>query len=107
VADSNVKVLEQVYSTRNVRVSRMELAPGEEIPWHVHTQVRDTFYAVRGPVTIQTRQPERTTVIKAGETFQTGVGQPHRVANTAGWDVSLLLIQGVGEYDFRALSPPG
>lgn len=101
-----VRALEPLLSTDEVRVHRMVLAPGEEVPWHFHTHVRDTFYVLRGPVTVFTRGPDAIAIIDTGETLQTRDRQPHRVVNTSDHDVSALLIQGVGPFDFQPLPLP-
>jgi quercetin dioxygenase-like cupin family protein len=106
VARLKVQALEPVFSTDEVQVHRMVLAPGEEVPWHFHTHVRDTFYVLRGPVTISTREPEATAIVDTGETLQTRERQPHRVVNGSDHDVSFLLIQGVGRFDFQPLPAP-
>src|SRR5713226_9077373 len=100
VAKQKVKAFASVFSTDEVQVNHMVLGPGEEVPWHFHSQVRDTLYIMRGPVTIFTREPPATTTIDTGETIQTPERQPHRVVNASNHDVSVLLIQGVGPYDF-------
>jgi chloramphenicol 3-O phosphotransferase len=100
VASRGVKVLERLLSTDEVRVSRLVLAPGEEVPWHFHSNLSDTFYVLRGPVTIHTRDPETTAVIERGEIFRTRERQPHRVVNASDGAVSFVLIQGFGDYDF-------
>lgn len=104
MARLNVKVLEAVFATDDVQVHHMVLAPGEEVPWHFHNHVRDTFYVLRGPVTILTRAPEATTVIDTGDVFQTRDRQPHRVVNASDHEVAVLLVQGVGEFDFQPLA---
>lgn len=101
-----VRAFESVFSTDEVQVKHMVLASGEEVPWHFHNHVRDTFYVLRGPVTIFTREPEGTTIIGTGATFQTRDRQPHRVVNASDHEVSVLLIQGVGRFDFQLLPPP-
>ena len=106
MAKLKVQAFEAVFSTDEVQVHRMVLAPGEEVPWHFHSHVRDTFYVLRGPVTIFTREPEAATVIDTGDTFQTHDRQPHRVLNASNHEVSVLLIQGVGKYDFQLLQSP-
>ena len=100
----SIRTHERIFSTDEVRVSHLVLAPGEEVPWHLHSEVRDTFYVLRGPITIYTREPDATTVINAGELLQTRERQPHRVVNISDHEVSFVLIQGVGEYDFRPVS---
>lgn len=102
----NVKVLKALFSTDDVQVHHMVLAPGEEVPWHFHNHVRDTFYVLCGPVMIFTRDPEATTTIDTGDVFQTCDRQPHRVLNACDHEVSVLLVQGVGRFDFQPLSPP-
>jgi quercetin dioxygenase-like cupin family protein len=106
MAALNVQAFEAVFSTDEIQVHRMVLAPGEEVPWHFHSDVRDTFYVLRGPVTIFTSEPEATTIIDAGGIFQTRERQPHRVVNASDHEVSVLLIQGVGKYDFQPLRSP-
>ena len=101
----NIRAVERIFSTDEVQVSRLVLAPGEEVPWHLHSDVRDTFYILRGPVTICTREPEAITVIDTGEVLQTRERQPHRVVNASDHEVSFVLIQGVGKFDFQPLAP--
>ena len=105
MARLKVKALDSLFSTAEVQVHHMILAPGEEVPWHFHNHVQDTFYVLHGPITIFTREPEATTIIGTGETFQTRDRQPHRVVNATDHDVSVLLIQGVGKFDFEPLPP--
>jgi quercetin dioxygenase-like cupin family protein len=104
VSRPNIRTHERIFSTDGIQVSHLVLAPGEEVAWHFHSAVCDTYYVLRGPVTIYTREPDGTTVINAGEVFQTQERQPHRVVNISDHEVSFLLIQGVGEYDFQPLS---
>jgi quercetin dioxygenase-like cupin family protein len=94
--------IDTVFSMIDVVVKHLVLAPGQEVPWHFHNEVRDTFYVVRGPVTIYTSDPDAEVVVEAGHTFQTRERQPHRVFNASDHDVAALLIQGVGRYDFHA-----
>ena len=105
VAKRGIQLLERLHSTDEVQVSRLVLAPGEEVPWHFHSNVADTFYIVSGPVTIHTRAPESTTVLEAGAVFQARERQPHRVVNDSVREVSFVLIQGVGKFDFHELPP--
>lgn len=101
-----VRQLETVYRLPQVRVTHTILDPGEEVPWHHHTQVADTFYVVAGPVRIMTRAPSGSAILAAGEIFRTAVGQPHRVVNESDHAVEFLLIQGVGEHDFHREPAP-
>jgi quercetin dioxygenase-like cupin family protein len=98
-----VPTIETLFSTDEVQVKRLTLPPGHEVPWHFHNHVRDTFYVVRGPLTIFTTEPDSMVIVSTGDTFQTRARQPHRVLNTSNHEVSALLIQGVGSYDFEAV----
>jgi quercetin dioxygenase-like cupin family protein len=100
-AKQQVKAFENVFASSDVQVNHMVLAPGQEVPWHLHTQVRDTLYVLGGPVTIYTRAPEGRATANTGETVETPAGAPHRVVNESDQDIAVLLIQGVGEYDFQ------
>jgi quercetin dioxygenase-like cupin family protein len=104
LARLNIRSSERLFSTDEVQISRLVLAPSEEVPWHFHSHVQDTFYVLRGPVTIYTREPEATTIIDDGETLQTRERQPHRVFNASDHDVLFVLIQGLGKFDFQPVS---
>jgi mannose-6-phosphate isomerase-like protein (cupin superfamily) len=104
--ERNLSRIETVFTMDHVVVKHLVLAPGQEVPWHFHNRVRDTFYVVCGPVTIFTREPQTEVVVLTGETFQTRERQPHRVFNASDHEVSALLIQGVGEYDFHPVPVP-
>jgi quercetin dioxygenase-like cupin family protein len=99
----DVRVFDVVLSTQEIRVIHMALAPGQEVPWHLHTHVQDTFFVLHGPVTIHTRDPEGSRAVASGEMFRVNVGQPHRVVNGSDGEVDVILVQGPGEYDFKAL----
>ena len=100
---ASVRQLEVIHEKDGVKVTHTILEPGEEIPWHCHTEVTDTFYAVDGRLTIETKAPEATTELQRGDVFQTEVGQPHRVSNGSSHRVQFLLIQGGGTFDFVPL----
>ena len=100
---ASVRQLNVLHEEDGVKLTQTRLEPGEEIPWHTHTEVTDTFYAVIGPVTIETKDPEGVTRLQPGDVFQTAVAQPHRVSNGADHPVQFLLIQSGGTFDFVPL----
>ena len=100
---ASLSTLEVVDERDGVKITRIVLEPGEEVPWHRHTEVTDTFYPVVGPLTIETKKPDGKVEIEAGDVFQTEVGQPHRVSNGTHHRVQFLLIQGGGAFDFVPL----
>jgi quercetin dioxygenase-like cupin family protein len=95
-----------IVETPEVRVSEMTLAVGEEIPWHLHTQVADTFYCLEGQVLLQTGENPQGRIHHPGDRSTLTAGQPHRLTNAGGIPCRVLLIQGVGRYDFVATTPP-
>jgi len=94
-----VKQLKTVYSVEDVQVTHTQLDVGQEIPWHKHTSVTDTFYAICGPVIVEL-DFDRKIMLSTGESAQVPAGQAHRVFNPGETMVEFLLIQGVGVYDF-------
>jgi quercetin dioxygenase-like cupin family protein len=95
-----------VAETADLRVSEMTLSPGEEIPWHKHTRVTDTFYCLEGVVRLQTGRDLHGRLFRAGETCAMPPGEPHRVSNAGETLCRILLIQGIGAYDFVAVPNP-
>lgn len=96
-----VRQLETVYACPGVKVTHTKLDPGQEIPWHKHSEVGDTFYAIRGPITIEIAGADSNTVLSAGECAQVGRATAHRVSNRGSEMVEFLLIQGIGKYDLQ------
>lgn len=96
-----VRQLTTVLARPDVQIIHTILDPREEIPWHVHTEVTDTFYVVKGPLTIMSRNPVRKVSIPPGEIYRVEAGQPHRVLNDASTAAEYFLIQGLGSYDFK------
>src|SRR3546814_9396955 len=41
-----------------LRITELQVAPGQSTPWHHHTEVQDTIYVVRGRVEISLADPE-------------------------------------------------
>ena len=39
---------EVVAETDDLRVSILTFAPGQEVPWHYHSRITDTFYCLEG-----------------------------------------------------------
>ncbi|MEO8544001.1 MAG: cupin domain-containing protein [Burkholderiaceae bacterium] len=98
----SVRQVKIIYKLDKLRITHTQLDPHQEIPWHRHSKVSDTFYAVKGPVTIEVAGRE-SVVLLTGESRQVAPGQAHRVSNDGQEMVEFLLIQGVGDYDFELL----
>ena len=91
---------ELIGRTDGLQVQILNLAAGEEIPWHSHTIIDDDFFCMEGPMVIETRHPESVNQLMPGETMKVPSGRPHRVAGAAGGSCRFLLVQGVGEHDW-------
>ena len=41
----------------DMRVSVLTLAAGQEVPWHYHSEITDSFACLEGPMVVETRAP--------------------------------------------------
>jgi len=99
-----VERIEVLLETPELKVSLYTFAPGQEVPWHAHSEVDDTFVCVSGRLKIETRAPHQTVVLAPGESGRVAAGRPHRVsAADDDGRAQYVLVQGVGRYDFKAV----
>ena len=40
------------------RISELQIGPKQQVPWHYHNNVQDTFYVLEGRLRIFVRDPE-------------------------------------------------
>jgi quercetin dioxygenase-like cupin family protein len=100
---------EVIAETENLRVVLMTLAPGEATPWHHHTKITDTTFALTGAVRVEI-ETDADGVAEAGRVERRELfpgapcriepGTMHRVVNAGNDPCSFLLVQGLGRYDF-------
>lgn len=83
-----------------LRVRQLSLAAGQSVPWHYHSEITDTFFCMKGPMCVKTRDPDAEFVLKAGETVAVPAGQPHFAAGVDLKACQFIIIQGVGTYDY-------
>jgi len=93
----DVKVL---IESPDVQVREFILGPGEEVPWHYHTNIVDTCICLRGLVRVDTRAPIVSQELRPGENHPVPKETAHRVVNIFDGESSFLLVQGIGPYDF-------
>lgn len=86
------------------RITELQLGPTQQIPWHCHTRVQDTFYVVDGRLRLHVRDPEEEIALEPGQTYTVRAGRPHLVRNGGAGAVVFVLLQGVGEYDYVPLA---
>ena len=89
-----------VAETDDLVVKVFTLAAGQEIPWHYHSQVTDTFFCLEGKLSIETRAPRAHHRLAVGETCAVPAKTAHRVTGEDGRRCRFLIVQGIGSYDY-------
>ena len=85
------------------RIAELQLSPTQTVPWHFHTHVRDTFYVLEGQLRLFLQQPKQEMRLGPGESYAVAAGRPHLVTNAGDSSLTILVLQGVGAYDFIPL----
>ena len=85
------------------RISELQISPTQQVPWHYHTNVQDTFYVLQGSIRLFLRDPKEEIRLAPGETFAVRAGRPHLVVNGGTTSATFLVLQGIGEYDYVPL----
>ena len=96
----DVERRETVAETGALRVRLYTLAAGQEVPWHYHSHVTDTFFCLEGTLSVETRSTETRHLLSVGESCAVPPKTPHRVTGHDGSRVRFLIVQGIGTYDF-------
>ena len=91
---------ELVAESDEIRVQVLTVGRGQEVPWHHHTIISDTFFCLEGPMLIATREPDGIRRLECGERMTVPPGQPHRVSGVGGGRCAFVIVQGVGTYDY-------
>jgi quercetin dioxygenase-like cupin family protein len=86
------------------RIVELTLNSTQQVPWHYHSNVQDTFYVVEGRLRIFLREPKEEVCLTVGETYSVRARRPHLVTNGSESEATFFLLQGVGEYDFVPLT---
>ncbi len=92
---------ETVAETPDLRMVILTLAPGQEVPWHWHSTVTDTFICLEGIVTVETRAPRGHVELAPGQMHALPAKRAHRVTGKDGGRCKFAILQGVGRYDFN------
>jgi quercetin dioxygenase-like cupin family protein len=106
---------QRLYEVQNVslvaagagfQVREFTVVPGEEVPWHYHTEVTDWCYCLEGVVAAQTRdraKPDSVTTVRLtpGQSCRIEPGTVHRLASAEDAVCRYLLVQAGGQYDFN------
>ncbi len=103
VSTYTIQEIKTVAETADLRVLEMTLAKGECIPWHYHSHITDTFYCLEGALQIETTKPGETFHVALGDSLTVRARRPHEVSNPGPGPCRVVLVQGVGSYDFVAV----
>lgn len=85
------------------RISELQISPSQQVPWHCHTNVQDTFYVIEGQLRIFLRDPKEEVRLAPAETYAVRAGRPHLVTNGGTGSATFLVLQWIGEYDYVPL----
>jgi len=85
------------------RISELQISPTQQVPWHFHSNIQDTFYVLEGSIRIFLREPKEEVRVGVGETYTVAPRRAHLVVNGGERSATFLILQGVGEYDFVPL----
>jgi mannose-6-phosphate isomerase-like protein (cupin superfamily) len=86
------------------RITELQISPTQQVPWHCHTNIQDTFYVLEGRVRLNLREPVETVELAPSETYTVRAGRPHLVTNAGETSATLLILQGIGTYDYVPLA---
>ncbi|NQU62027.1 MAG: cupin domain-containing protein [Rhodospirillales bacterium] len=89
-----------IANTPDVRVQILTLGKGQEVPWHYHTDVTDTFFCLDGPMVVNTKDDNEAHELQVGDTYAVPPKTAHQVTGKNWGPCRFLIVQGVGEYDF-------
>jgi quercetin dioxygenase-like cupin family protein len=85
------------------RITELQLSPTQTVPWHCHSNVGDTFYVLEGRLRLFLQNPKQEVHLGVGESYAVVAGRPHLVTNAGDTSMTILVLQGVGEYDYVPL----
>lgn len=84
-------------------INELQISPTQTVPWHYHSYIQDTFYVLKGRLTLFLREPKETIQLAPGDTYSVRPGRPHLVTNSSDSSATFLVLQGIGEYDYVPL----
>ena len=87
------------------RITELQISPTQKVPWHYHSNIRDTFYVLEGNLRIFLQKPKKEVRLGPGESYSIPPRRPHLVTNAGKASATFLVLQGIGEYDFVPLVP--
>ena len=89
------------------RINELQISPKQQVPWHYHSNIQDTFYVLQGSLRIFLQDPKEEVRLAPGESYSVPPRRPHLVTNPGQGSATFLVLQGIGEYDFVPLVKRG
>jgi quercetin dioxygenase-like cupin family protein len=86
------------------RIAELQIGATQQVPWHYHNNIQDTFYVLEGKLRLFLREPKEEIHISPGETYAVRPGRPHLVTNAGESSATFLILQGIGAYDYVPLT---
>ena len=86
------------------RINELQISPPQQVPWHYHSNIRDTFYVIEGRLRLFLREPKEEVRLGPGDTYTVMPRRPHLVVNGGDGSATFLILQGIGEYDYVPLA---
>jgi quercetin dioxygenase-like cupin family protein len=82
------------------RITELQISATQEIPWHYHTNIQDTFYVLSGAIRILLSNPPEQVRLTPGQTYSVPPKSGHLVKNDGNLSAVFFVLQGIGDYDF-------
>jgi mannose-6-phosphate isomerase-like protein (cupin superfamily) len=89
------------------RISEIQIGSTQQVPWHYHSNIQDTFYVIEGTIRLFLRDPKEEVRLGPGQSYCVAVGRPHLVTNGGEVSATFLILQGIGDYDYVPLVRKG
>ena len=101
-----IESVEVLAQTPDLRMSVFTVGAGQEIPWHWHSNVSDTYFGMDGVTVVEMRAPATRLEIGPGQTGKVSSRRAHRVSGKDGGRCKFAILQGIGTYDFNLIGQP-
>src|SRR5499425_421641 len=75
------------------RIQELQISPRQQVPWHHHTNIQDTFYVIAGRLRLFLRDPKEEVLLGPGETYAVRARRPHLVTNAGEGSAVFLVLQ--------------
>jgi quercetin dioxygenase-like cupin family protein len=85
------------------RIAELQISATQQVPWHYHSNVQDTFYVIEGHLRLFLREPKEEVRLGPGDSYCVRPRRPHLVTNAGEASATFLVLQGIGDYDFVPL----